>query len=267
MANEETRQITLRGRVILTGQVLAVTGLHIGTSKETLEIGGLDMPVVRNPVDRTPYIPGSSLKGKMRSLWEKVRGKKFETCLKDDKDPAKRVFIHTCDDPNCEVCSIYGTTGDTMKDAPTRLTVRDIPLKKDSLPETVVDYTEVKWEAAIDRVTSAASPRQMERVPAGAVFAPLEIVFSIYSEADVKRFAHVLTGLQLVEDDFLGGQGSRGSGKVRFENLKLMLRGGKEYQDFDFEAFNHRKSEERTLATLVGLESEIETWLRQSLNL
>jgi len=267
MTEEKARQITLHGRVVLTGEIVAVTGLHIGTSKEALEIGGVDMPIVRNPVNRTPYIPGSSLKGKMRSLWEKVRGKKFETRLKDDKDPAKRVFIHTCDDPECEVCSIYGTTGDTMKDAPTRLTVRDIPLDPSSLPETVVDYTEVKWEAAIDRVTSAASPRQMERVPAGAVFAPLEIVFSIYSAADVKRFADVLTGLQLVEDDYLGGQGSRGSGKVRFENLTLKVRGGKEYRDFDFEAFNRREAKERNLATLLSLKGNIEAWLRQSLNL
>ena len=267
MSEEKGRQITLCGRVVLTGQVVALTGLHIGTSKESLEIGGVDMQVVRNPVDRVPYIPGSSLKGKMRSLWEKVRGKRFETRLKDDKDPAKRVFIHTCDDTNCEVCSIYGTTGDTTKDAPTRLMIRDIPLDKSSLPETVVDFTEVKWEAAIDRVTSAASPRQMERVPAGAVFAPLEIVFSIYGPADVNRFAHVLTGLQLVEDDFLGGQGSRGSGKVRFEELRLMLRGGKEYQDFDFKAFNDREAQERNLATLVGLKGDIQTWLRQALNL
>lgn len=267
MSEEKERQITLCGRVVLAGKVQALTGLHIGTAKESLEIGGLDMPVVRNPVDRTPYIPGSSLKGKMRSLWEKVCGKKFETRLKDDKDPAKRVFIHTCGDPNCEVCSIYGTTGDMYKDAPTRLIVRDIPLDKSSLPETVVDFTEIKWEAAIDRVTSAASPRHMERVPAGAVFAPLEIVFSIYSEADVKRFAHVLTGLQLVEDDFLGGQGSRGSGKVRFAELTLMARGGKEYQDFDFEAFNSREPAERNLATLVSLKSDIETWLRTSLKL
>jgi len=267
MSEEKERQIMLQGRVVLTGNIIAVTGLHIGTSKEALEIGGVDMPVVRNPVDRTPYIPGSSLKGKMRSLWEKVRGKTFETRLKDDKDPAKRVFIHTCTDPKCEVCSIYGTTGDTMKDAPTRLMVRDIPLDTSSLPETVVDYTEVKWEAAIDRVTSAASPRQMERVPAGAVFAPMEIVFSIYSAEDIKRFANVLTGLQLVEDDYLGGQGSRGSGKVRFEALHLILRGGKDYQDFEFQAFNARQAEERNLATLVSLKQELQTWLTQSLKL
>jgi CRISPR-associated protein Csm3 len=154
-----------------------------------------------------------------------------------------------------------------MKDAPTRLMVRDIPLDTSSLPETVVDYTEVKWEAAIDRVTSAASPRQMERVPAGAVFAPMEIVFSIYSAEDIKRFANVLTGLQLVEDDYLGGQGSRGSGKVRFEALHLILRGGKDYQDFEFQAFNARQAEERNLATLVSLKQELQTWLTQSLKL
>ncbi len=267
MSEEKGRQIMLHARVVLTGKVVAVTGLHIGTSKESLEIGGVDMPVVRNPVDRTPYIPGSSLKGKMRSLWEKVTGAKQNKQIGKLDQEAKQVWMHLCDDPACPVCTIYGTTGDVMKDAPTRLTVRDIPLDKSSLPETVVDFTEVKWEAAIDRVTSAASPRQMERVPAGAVFAPLEIVFSIYSAADVQRFAHVLTGLQLVEDDFLGGQGSRGSGKVRFEDLTLMVRGGKDYQDYDFKAFNNRKAEERNLATLVSLKGDIETWLRQSLNL
>lgn len=262
MSDEKGRKVTLIGRVVVTGQVKAVTGLHIGTSKDALEIGGVDMPIVRNPVDRTPYVPGSSLKGKMRSLWEKVRGKKFETRLKDDKDPAKRVFIHTCNDPACEICSIYGTTGDTYKDAPTRLMVRDIPLDKSSLPETVVDYTEVKWEAAIDRVTSAASPRQMERVPAGAVFGPLELVFSFYGADDVKRFTDVLTALQLVEDDFLGGQGSRGSGKVQFEELALTLRVGAEYQTVTDARFKGLK-----VGDLQQKKGEIQAWLRETLQL
>lgn len=244
-----------------------LTGLHIGASKEIAEIGGLDAPVIRNPITQEPYIPGSSLKGKMRSLWEKLTGAEQNKQIGKSEQEAKQVWIHVCDNPACPVCSIYGTTGDTMKDAPTRLTVRDIPLDTTSLPETVVDYAEVKWEAAIDRVTSAASPRQMERVPAGAVFKPMEIVFSIYSAEDVQRFVHVLTGLQLVEDDYLGGQGSRGSGKVRFEALCLTLRGGEDYQDFKFEAFNTRKAEERNLGTLVGLKQEIQSWLTQSLNL
>ena len=255
---KQVRSLTVLGRVVLTGQIRAVTGLHIGTSKEALEIGGLDMPVVRNPANRRPYIPGSSLKGKMRSLWEKVLGKNFSTRLKDDPDPAKQVWIHTCDDPRCDVCAIYGTTGDTMKEAPTRLVVRDIPLDPDSLPETVVDYTEVKWEAAIDRVTSAASPRQMERVPAGAVFQPMELVYTIYTESDVERFAHVLTALSLVQDDYLGGQGSRGSGKVAFENLTLTLKAGRDYQEHTDDRFQGR-----SLADLLSAQKEVVAWIRE----
>jgi CRISPR-associated protein Csm3 len=219
--------INLYGRVILTGQVRAVSGLHIGTSKDVLEIGGVDMPVIRNPADRRPYIPGSSLKGKMRSLWEKLTGVRQNFQVGKSPEEAKQVWIHICDDPECPVCSIYGTTGDVMKEGPTRLTVRDVLLDPDSLPASVVDYSEVKWEAAIDRVTSAATPRQMERVPAGAIFERMELVYSIYTPADVDRFAHVLTALQLVEDDFLGGQGSRGSGKVAFEHLTLTVKGSK----------------------------------------
>jgi len=262
MSEEKGRKVTLLGRVVLTGQVRAVTGLHIGASKDAFEIGGVDMPVVRNPVDRTPYIPGSSLKGKMRSLWEKVNPVRFNFQIGKSSDEAKQVWIHMCDAPGCPVCSIYGTTGDSSKDAPARLMVRDIPLAKTSLPETVVDYTEVKWEAAIDRVTSAATPRQMERVPAGAVFEPLELVFSFYGADDVKRFIDVLTALQLVEDDFLGGQGSRGSGKVRFEDLALTLRVGVDYQTIEDERFKGL-----SVSDLQQQKSAIQRWLQEKLTL
>ena len=257
----QERQIKLYGRIVLTGRIHALSGLHIGASKDALEIGGVDMPVIRNPVDRRPYIPGSSLKGKMRSQWAKLRGVKFETRLKDDRDPAKRVFIHTCGDFDCPVCAIYGTTGDKMKQAPTRLTVRDVLLDADSLPNSIIDHTEVKWEAAIDRVTSAAGPRQTERVPAGAVFGtaeqPMELVYSVYTAADQDRFAHVLTALQLVQDDFLGGQGSRGSGKVAFKNLTLMLKSGETYQEHSDDRF-----EQKTLADLLAAQDDIERWIK-----
>jgi len=78
-------------------------------------------------------------------------------------------------------------------------------------------------------VTSAATPRTMERVPAGAVFGPAELVFSLYEEADYGRFKVVVDALQLVEDDYLGGSGSRGSGKVRFSQLKVAARAAGEY--------------------------------------
>jgi CRISPR-associated protein Csm3 len=108
---------------------------------------------------------------------------------------------------------------------------------------TDLPYTEIKTEVSIDRVTSAANPRQMERVPAGSLFGgvkdgqpqPAELVFSIYdgdgcnAEQDVQRLKTVVEGLQLLEDDYLGGLGSRGSGKVRLSNIHLALRPQKAY--------------------------------------
>jgi CRISPR-associated protein Csm3 len=113
--------------------------------------------------------------------------------------------------------------------------VRDLFLSDESEAELRVraktdqPYTEVKWEAAIDRVTSAATPRQIERVPAGARFDGMELVFSIYEPGDRERFIHVLEAMQLLQDDYLGGLGSRGSGKVVFENLSISVRSRQNY--------------------------------------
>lgn len=263
MSDKNGRQIQLYGRVVLTGQIKAVTGLHIGTSKETMEIGGVDMPIVRNPVNRQPYIPGSSLKGKMRSLWEKLSGVTSNFQIGKSNDVAKQVWIHMCEDSECKVCALYGTTGDSEKKAPARLMVRDVPLDAASLPDTAVDFTEVKWEAAIDRVTSAATPRQMERVPAGAVFNPMELVFSFYTKEDIARFGDVLTALQLVEDDYLGGQGSRGSGKVAFEQLQLALKSG--VNGYDQPLYRPDTGEYVNLAAILQDKANILEWLRDNL--
>jgi CRISPR-associated protein Csm3 len=222
--------IRLYGRVILEGKIEALTGLHIGGSPGALAIGGVDLPVIRNPVDQRPYIPGSSLKGKMRSLWEKATG------ARQNRGIGKGVSIHACETKDeysrCPVCQIFGTLGQNEAAFPTRIVVRDVPLAEDSLKDIRTDmpFTEVKWEAAIDRVTSAATPRQIERVPAGAVFGPMQIVFNIYDAGDFGRFLDVLTALQLVEDDYLGGQGSRGSGRVAFQGLTLTCKSTANYQ-------------------------------------
>ena len=253
----ETRNIHLHGRVILRGDVHALSGLHIGASKEALGIGDVDLPVIRD-ARRLPFIPGSSLKGKMRSQWEKLKGAPQNQQIGRVK--GKEVFIHGCDDGSCPVCTIYGVTGDLAKDAPTRLTVRDISFQPKSLEgTTAVLFSEVKWEAAIDRVTSAASPRQMERVPAGAVFGPMEIVFSVYTTADRARFGDVLTGLQLVEDDYLGGQGSRGSGKVTFEGLSVTLKAGADYKEITDQRFASK-----SLADLVENRAELLKWIEEN---
>lgn len=222
--------IKLYGRIILTGKIKAESGLHIGGSPGALAIGGLDLPVIRDAY-QVPYIPGSSLKGKMRSLWEKLNGAPQNFSI------GREVYIHICENKDayngCPICRIYGVPGDKDSFAPTRLVVRDVRLDPESLTgaRTDMPYSEVKWEAAIDRVTSAATPRQIERVPAGAVFKPMELVFNIFEAADRQLFPDVLTALQLVEDDYLGGQGSRGSGKVSFTELEITCKRAADYHN------------------------------------
>jgi CRISPR-associated protein Csm3 len=117
--------------------------------------------------------------------------------------------------------------------------VRDTQMTNESAEKltgrTDLPYTEVKTEVSIDRVTSAANPRQMERVPAGAVFGQAELVYSIYegdgcsAAKDVERIKTVFEGLQLLEDDYLGGLGTRGSGKVKLIGISLKMRSGLDY--------------------------------------
>jgi CRISPR-associated protein Csm3 len=228
-----TEQVDLYGRIFVRGKIVAVTGLHIGGSPTALAIGTVDNPVIRDTLTGRPYIPGSSVRGKMRSLWEKMTG------VRQNWPIGRDVRIHLCeareDYQKCPVCQIYGVMGQSEASFPTRLVVRDAFLSVESEEElrlqakTDLPYTEVKWEAAIDRVTSAAVPRQMERVPAGTAFDGFELVFSVYAAGDLDRFVNVFEAMQLLEDDYLGGQGSRGSGKVRFEELRLSCRSRNEY--------------------------------------
>lgn len=226
-------KIHLLGRVFVTGDIHVVTGLHIGAGSAGLNIGGLDNPVVRDPLTRRPYIPGSSLKGKMRSLSERTRG--FNPDDKTQIQDIGQVRIHVCQDEKsyaeCNVCQVFGLPGEKKYSGPTRLIVRDVFLDPRSLEGAHTDFpfAEVKWEASIDRVTSAALPRQIERVPAGAVFQDFEMVFSLYdlggeTSNEIDRLGTLFAAMQMVEDDFLGGSGSRGSGKIAFERINLSFR-------------------------------------------
>jgi len=148
----------------------------------------------------------------------------------------------------CEVCHIFGLTpgagrknwGNLM---PTRLIVRDVHLSPEWIEEVErkkakmdLPFTEVKWEAAIDRITSAAVPRQNERVPAGAVFAPFEFVYSLYDlngtgcQNDIDWLQYVFKAMELLEDDYLGGYGSRGAGKVGFRGIKVVFKSHAYYE-------------------------------------
>jgi len=229
----------LLGKIELTGELECMTGLHIGASKENMEIGALDSPVVRDPITKEPYIPGSSLKGKLRSLLEKAHPK-----LSVDREGGtekNHVLRHECDSwdfndiskgaYNCPVCRLFGSTGrgDDGNNFPARLKVRDMKLTKDSKAElseidTGLLYTEWKFENSIDRVTSAANPRNLERVPKGAMF---EFSF-VYDVEDTTTLTTDLDNLKLairlLHDDSLGGHGSRGYGQVKMKFTKIEVK-------------------------------------------
>ena len=241
--------IKLQGKIFLQGAINARTGLHIGGNSGELDIGGIDNPIIRNAFNRQPYIPGSSLRGKMRGLLDRH----FEKEL--NKPISRDVRIHECKNldkySSCEVCQVFGVApqgnlrGKTM---PTRLIVRDTFLTPESLAsldrvDTDTDFTEIKTEVAIDRITAAATPRQQERVPAGAIFGPIQIVHSLYTlhgsdhdnqlQDELAYFDTVLKGMELLEDDYLGGSGSRGSGQIAFDNLTMTFKSRECYEKPD----------------------------------
>lgn len=197
--------IKLNKKVIYTGKIILKTGLHIGGTNAALNIGGPDKFVVRNPITNIPYIPGSSLKGKMRALVEIANG---ET---NGGKPSS--------DPKSKAGKLFGTAGDSDDKRPSRLIVRDADLdittKPDMFVNTDLPYTESKTEVAIDRVTAKANPRTFERVPAGAEF-HLNMVLNVFEGEDEASLKATLNqAITLLEDDYLGGHGSRGYGQVK----------------------------------------------------
>ena len=242
-AHTAQTELKLIGKLILEGEMHCETGLHIGAGKGSLEIGGADNPVVKDSHGR-PYVPGSTLRGRIRSLLEQATGMAIPSELVFiSKRKGQEVRIHQSDRPDDEICILFGRSPGRMEKVgggdiesnnatPARLSVFDAPLVPDSITpqmrETLDDeLTEVKSENAIDRITSQANPRTLERVPAGARFR-IRMVLDVLCAEDASLPPLVVQGLRLLEDDALGGGGSRGSGRVRFNNLKLTWR-GKDY--------------------------------------
>ena len=234
----ETR-LGLIGKLLLDGEMTCETGLHIGAGKGSLDLGGADNPVVKDAFGR-PYVPGSSLRGKLRSLLEQSSGLITPADLVYlSRRRGQEVRIHQSDEPGDEVCLLFGrnsgrterASGETVESVaatPARLTVYDAPLELDSITEPMREnlddeLTEVKSENAIDRLTAQASARTLERVPAGARFR-VRLVLDILCAEDKELAAKVAEGLRLLEDDALGGGGSRGSGRVKFTGWKAAWR-------------------------------------------
>lgn len=219
----ESNERPLLGKIIIKGKLKCVTGLHIGAGKETMEIGDIDNAVVRDPITEFPYIPGSSFKGKIRSLTERNLGMPLKSLS------GGKIFRHECGDINCPLCRLYGASIEKNFTMPSRTIFRDMMLTEESekilkTMETGLNMTEWKFENTIDRITAKADPRNLERVPAGAEF-NLEIIYDIVKTEDVKEdLTNILNGILLLSDDYLGGNGSRGYGKVTFKIDNVILK-------------------------------------------
>ncbi len=215
------------GKLFIEGEIKLLTGLHIGGSKETAEIGGLDNPVIKT-IEGIPYIPGSSLKGKIRCLLERKHGTKNEEEKKGEP----------CRCGKCYICLLFGSHSTDNKTI-SRLIIRDSFLDKEDFNnnfskyfEENIEYTEEKTENIIDRITGTAKhPRTMERVPAGAKF-KFSTSIAFYENDNIEELVTTLIeGMRMLEDDYLGGSGTRGYGHIKFENLSFYVKNSKKYSE------------------------------------
>lgn len=212
----------------ITGTLVLKTGLHIGGGDTEMRIGGIDNQVVKDPLTGLPYIPGSSLKGKMRSLLEwklglvspESQGKPFSF---------KQLQLNEVDSDKGKLLKLFGGAPDKDHDdkinaiGPTRLAFWDCPLstqwKENTLDARHLLPTEAKSENSINRIAGVAdSPRFTERVIAGAEF-DFRLNLKVVDGEDLLPL--LLQGLALLQADSLGGPGSRGYGKIEFRNLKV----------------------------------------------
>lgn len=194
----------LKSKIEITGDLELLTGLHIGTNDAYAAIGATDSPVMRDALTNKPLVPGSSIKGKMRTLLAKTMNQEIASSPNEDKVAIRRLF------------------GDSEEIGIGRLIFRDAVLNnEDELQELGVEtLTEVKFENTIDRITSVANPRQIERVVSGSKFG-IQIVYDVLElEELTEDFKTLKNGFKLLELDYLGGHGSRGYGRVRFNNLR-----------------------------------------------
>lgn len=203
-------------KIKYTARIELLSGLHIGGTNIAMAIGGPDNFVVRNPIDQKPYIPGSSLKGKMRSLIEIANGE-YER-----RNGGGKIQYASSNNNNTISGHLFGTSaGDNAQ--PSRIIVRDALMtdgQEDKLRNTDLYLTEAKTEVAIDRITANANPRTNERIPKGVTF-DFEAILNIFSTDDEQQLRDSFKkAVNLLADDYLGGHGSRGYGHIRFVDWK-----------------------------------------------
>lgn len=208
-------QNNFSGKILISGIITLKTSLHIGRPQIYSEVFGLSGSIIRDELSEVPYIPGSSLKGTLRSLLTKA----------NNKNVSSPKSIHRCTKEKeyrkCSVCNIFGLPINIVEFPvqPGRLIVRDAYLTGESVAEilksTEIPYTHLKREVALNRISLVPTVREIEIVPAGSEFA-FEFIFDIYTTNDLSLLNELFIAMMLLEEDYLGGGGSRGLGQVRF---------------------------------------------------
>lgn len=197
-------------KIEISGTIVLRTGMHIGTTEAFAAIGAIDSPVARDQISGLPYLPGSSLKGKMRSLLGKAYNDRVRINSRDEDDERiKRVFG----------CS-KNKEGNPQ---PSRLIFSDAVLSNaDELrAQGITSVTEAKEENTINPLTAIANPRQIERVIRGAAF-PLSMIYNVMDLDTLEEdFRTIADGLQLLGYDYIGGHGSRGYGRIEIRDVDI----------------------------------------------
>jgi CRISPR-associated protein Csm3 len=199
-------------KIEITGTIEAVTGIHIGGSSSFAAIGAVDSPVIRDVITNQPMIPGSSLKGKMRALLSRQYSDSLMPVSIENDDPrVKRLFGYA------------GSGKEGKQEAhPARLQFSDMFLQnRDELSSMEIPTTEIKFENSINRLSAVANPRQIERAVRGTKY-DLDLIYNLESEEEAREdFLLIREGFRLLEHDYIGGSGSRGYGRIRFQGLNV----------------------------------------------
>lgn len=199
-------------KIQIKGKIELVTGMHIGGSSAFAAIGAVDSPIIKDVRTNLPMIPGSSLKGKMRALLAKVY----------NDAPVK-----TADDDNERITRLFGSAkrDNTGRVTPSRLIISDMIMSNGAeLRERgIQSLTEVKYENSIGRLSSVANPRQIERAIRGSIF-PVDFVYEADDATMIEYdFETIVQGMKLLQFDYIGGSGSRGYGKIKFEDMSASV--------------------------------------------
>lgn len=230
---QNSQEKKFRGFLKLKCQIIVRTGLHIGGSKESIEIGGVDNIVIKTPFykvgDRefqnVPYIPGSSIKGKIRALLEWVEKPSYPQ--NQEKPIALANNGEPCSCGKCNVCKLFGAHKAKGSSEPVRLMVEDFFPTQATLDmwERVLGniYTELKTENVINRIKGTAEhPRHMERVIPGSVFEGIITIKIFNGDSCENTFGLLIKGFDLLMNDYLGGSGSRGYGRVDIKIVDIL---------------------------------------------